>query len=778
MSANGLGNRSICLRFLVIARSIRPILLVLILIPGLACSESTSPTSPETKPVNRLQGTFVRFVEQVHPEETWRETKGRAGSEYRNVFQSPLTGDRRLSNGWPEDGLRVGDLFEAEKLDESIEGIALVFQAGTNRGYGLLTSEDAARAGHWKDVEVIPPNDMSASTVVDDTQDIGHVTARAFGSVAPIEFPDTSIPNGATLSLGIALAPAMTSTPQSATFSVAVNNGTSEARVFESTIIEGIDFASNKWQDHRIDLSQFAGESVTLSFRADGAPGSSVSPLWGNPTLHGAPTDDVPLQPNVILISLDTLRADHLGTYGYERDTSPNLDRIAKSAHVFERCIAPSSWTTPSHASVFTGLNPVVHGAGALAGYRLQKNFTTIAEIARKNGYVTGAYTDGVAIGGQLGFYQGFDRYSNGTTKYAQPAPPGEAGKTFDEATRWLNEFGDLPFMLFVHTYEIHWPYHPPKGFENRFTSTPVDPVDYARLGLFKLFDLTEDAPERQILEDLYDGGIAYTDTVVGQFFEYLDRSGLLENTVVIIFSDHGEEFWEHDAASHGFNLYDDVLHVPLIIHIPGDDDIGTRIQTPVALEDVFQTVADLIGVDVPETVTSQSLIPLMRNQSDSAYQRDLIVSQLAQAPLEMLMLAAEANQEKYITYSIITHETSPIHDMSIPSKQFRGGEKELQLIDHLLKGNQDLWNAASPEIKEAIVESANEQLYRLVDDPGEQDSVADRDAKAVQYFRSALKRYLANALDTSDSMHLVVEQAPLSDEEIAELGALGYVAE
>ena len=334
-------------------------------------------------------------------------------------------------------------------------------------------------------------------------------------------------------------------------------------------------------------------------------------------------------QRNVILISLDTLRADHLGTYGYTRNTSPNLDRLAENGLVFEQAMSASHWTLPSHAAMLTGKDPVALGVLDSAD-TLSSRFETLAEEFDAAGWHTAAFVGSSPnsyIGARRGFDQGFDLYEHlpvphrgldahlllGLSKlwYKQVEHAiGAATHQVDLVGRWLESRPDAPFFLFLHLFDVHsdahhLPYEAPGEYEGRFISDPsLDFTGCHPSGLcasellmaYATGDLeARPAPnEIQRMIDLYDGGIAYTDAEIGRLLEALDRHGLREDTVVAITSDHGEAFWEHGVPLHR-DLHRENLHVPLILEGPGVPAI--RSGTVVQNLDVGPTLIELAGL-------------------------------------------------------------------------------------------------------------------------------------------------------------------------------------
>lgn len=288
---------------------------------------------------------------------------------------------------------------------------------------------------------------------------------------------------------------------------------------------------------------------------------------------------------NVVLVSVDTLRADHVGAYGYARPTTPEIDRVAERAVVFENAIAQSSWTRPAHMSIFTGLHPREHGYLALADrLRLPEKVPTLASVLRERGYATGAFAGGMNVGKVYGFDRGFDVYrSNGK----------DFRDNYEEARFWLGERGGERFFLFFHGYDAHTPYS-------------SDPADREALGLAR-DDLAknlrktcreEGGPERILpFVDSYDAAIHRADRYVGKLLGELSRLGIAERTVVIVTSDHGEEFLEHGGCFHIATLYREVLHVPLVVAAPGLAPRRVARLVPASVG-IAPTVMDLLGID------------------------------------------------------------------------------------------------------------------------------------------------------------------------------------
>jgi arylsulfatase A-like enzyme len=265
----------------------------------------------------------------------------------------------------------------------------------------------------------------------------------------------------------------------------------------------------------------------------------------------------------VVLISLDTLRADHLGAYGYSRNTSPSIDAFARESFVFDRTLAPAPNTPPSQMSMMTSLYPGRHGFTG-NNDALAPEIETLAQRLRKAGLQTAGFVDGGFLSAEFGFARGFDVYDDEGGGLAEILP---------RAIRWLDTHDEDPFFLFLHTYDIHAPYISPAPFDGMFHETPYDgDVIPTSQRLAKLF-MDPSALTPEILRhfvDSYDEGIRYADSKMGDLIRYLDQRGRLEDTLVIITSDHGEEFGEHGSVIHWQLYYQPNLRVPLIVRPPG----------------------------------------------------------------------------------------------------------------------------------------------------------------------------------------------------------------
>jgi arylsulfatase A-like enzyme len=309
--------------------------------------------------------------------------------------------------------------------------------------------------------------------------------------------------------------------------------------------------------------------------------------------------------PNLLLISIDTLRADHLSLDGYPRPTTPRLDRFAADALVFDRSYASSTWTLPSHGSMLTGLLPDQHGLRHLPD-RLSPEVPTLAGMLRDAGYRTAGITDGGFLGPQWGFASGFDSYE---VSPGQPWEPKDVAPIAAKARRWLEAGPERPFFLFVHTYEVHQPYRNVEGFADPFLEPGIEGRYTEVANVFARPPPTDEQLPRVIA--LYDGGVHRADHYIGGLLEWMGEAGLLDDTAVVVTSDHGEEFREHGHLEHAVgSVFDENLRVPLIVRPPGGtgETAPRRIATPVTGLDVTPTLLALAGLPPPPGAAGRSL--------------------------------------------------------------------------------------------------------------------------------------------------------------------------
>lgn len=379
------------------------------------------------------------------------------------------------------------------------------------------------------------------------------------------------------------------------------------------------------WSDATVDLGAWAGRKVSLVIHATPEdPDRAVAdlPLVANPTLAGA---TVPSRnPNVILVSIDTLRADRLSLNGYERQTTPHLDRWARTHAVnFRHAVVSSTWTLPSHVTMLTGIDAIRHGVDYLRP--IPSELDLLAEVLRRNGYSTAATTGPFWVSPSFGFSQGFDIFRR---------DPHEAEEKLDLETSmawiedWLHDEPAEPFFLFLHTFDVHNPYHPREPWFTTFAGSDAripggainlrpdhdGPGHTARwllnwwpTGDFQQISLPD--PVKPHVDAYYDSGVAHTDLAMGRLLKLLDQLELTPNTVVVVTSDHGEALGESELAGHSY-LTEDNLLVPLLIAYPASFQGGREVDAQVRSADLVPTILELAGIEPPEGLDGVSLLP------------------------------------------------------------------------------------------------------------------------------------------------------------------------
>ncbi|HOO77034.1 MAG TPA: tetratricopeptide repeat protein [bacterium] len=352
-----------------------------------------------------------------------------------------------------------------------------------------------------------------------------------------------------------------------------------------------------------------------------GALGAVTAPICrsGKP----APSD----RPPIILFSIDTLRADHLGCYGYSRKTSPFIDEFAREAVLFANAYSQAPITAPAHMSIFTALAPPVHGVNNISPegvkHVLNEKITTMPQILRANGYITAGLHGRGQIAGEMGFARGFDEYSPAFNAWENSgALPERLGTITGRIREWIQESrnNERPLFLFLHHYLCHDPYvKGPREFRARFlqgeaqSRAPGGVPDADEF--WKNVDLN-DPRQRELIVSLYDGGVYYSDYVFKQVIDTLKTNNLYDDSLIVLLSDHGEEFNEHGGKTHG-RLWIEHVHVPLIVKFPKGRFAGSVVADPIRTMDVMPTVLDLLRIPVAEAIQGTSFLPLLTKRGN-----------------------------------------------------------------------------------------------------------------------------------------------------------------
>ncbi|MBL8860369.1 MAG: sulfatase [Planctomycetes bacterium] len=378
------------------------------------------------------------------------------------------------------------------------------------------------------------------------------------------------------------------------------------------------------WTDLAVAAGSAAGGGqLTLTSRWVGAPppgAERARAAFEIPRRARARPDPAVGAPNVLVVTIDTLRADRLGCQGYERPTSPRIDALAAAGARFREAYSSAPWTLPAYGSLFTGRLPGEHRAGVVterdALFALERDapaktttevlradLPTLAEGFAAAGWSTAMFHNNPYLSRAAGVERGFDRY----VRYESNARNG-----VDLALAWTAERQGTPWFLVLHLMDPHFPYAPPAPFDERFAGVSVDGLPAWPPNLAELRAGRPAEEVARLSSDLYDGEIAFTDEQVGRLLDGLAARGELTNTIVVIHSDHGEEFWEHGGADHGHAQHEELLRVPLVLVWPGQVPAGRVVAPRVRALDLFATLLDLAGLPIPAGVEARTLRPLL----------------------------------------------------------------------------------------------------------------------------------------------------------------------
>jgi arylsulfatase A-like enzyme/Flp pilus assembly protein TadD len=418
---------------------------------------------------------------------------------------------------------------------------------------------------------------------------------------------------------------------------------------------------------------------------------------------------------HIVLISMDTTRADYLSCYGYQHKTTPNIDAVAAEAVRFEQAIAPIPLTLPSHSTMLTGTIPPYHGIHDNLNYMLADSNLTLAEMLKASGYTTGGIISSYVLEDGFGLGQGFDTYDDEFDEIDnQLGAERRGGEVSAHAIKWLDENRDEDFFLFLHYYDPHSPYDPPEPYRGLFGSIAAAEA----IGLTDNTSLTADTDEKKkVFKLTYAEELAYTDHCIGQVINKLKSLDLYDSTLLIITGDHGEAFGEREEMGHGYYIYQESIHVPLIVKLPGQQTAKT-VSGAVGLIDITPTVCSLLGIEAPQYIQGRDLSGALfdeplEDDDRYIYSESLLATKYKASPL----LAVTGNRFKYI-------------------------------------------------------QTARPELYDLIDDPGETHNLVDAQSQRARILQDVLGVMLEESLaaGTPDSA------LELDEESLKKLQSLGYV--
>jgi len=420
--------------------------------------------------------------------------------------------------------------------------------------------------------------------------------------------------------------------------------------------------------------------------------------------------------PNIILISIDALRADHLSCYGYHRNTSPNIDQLAREGVLFKNCFSQATWTLPSHASIFLSQYVWRHKLDDKKK-RMGNSNVTVAEILKDRNYTTWAFVGGGFVSAKYGFSRGFEIYEDKI-----PGRPGryEISSYINKLLSWLESIKSRKFFLFIHTCDVHGPYNPPSPYFHLYMKSHYERIKTPKgIQLEKLNTLELTSEEIKYIMAVYDGCINYVDDRLGELFEKLTHLGIDDNTIIIVTADHGEAFGEHGKLGHHGKPYIEELQVPLIMKGPGIP--RNRIYENWAQHiDIIPTILEILNIPQRKELQGRSLLPLMNNC-------DL--------------------EEGFKTYSFGQDKDKPQcpFSMSLRTKEWT----------YIM--NQD----------------GPDELYDRINDPKEQDNVIEKRPMIAQKLKEELEDFIAL---TGEGKPRVAEEAHIDEELKEQLKSLGYL--
>jgi arylsulfatase A-like enzyme len=470
----------------------------------------------------------------------------------------------------------------------------------------------------------------------------------------------------------------------------------------------------------RVDvaLGELAGGFARLDLRAVGGPLTVYRPAVV--TLDGRAPASLRRPRHVLVYLIDTLRADRLRPYAPDtRVRTPGFDRFARAASTFAHARSQENWTKPSVATLLSSLMPWEHTAFSDASV-VPPSVRLLPEMLHERGWATAAFVANGYVSRRFGFRRGWDTWRN----YIREGRRTRGEVLAADVLEWLDERpADQPFFLYVHAIDPHVPYRAPDRYVQMYDPEPYrGPVDFSRdptlLEHIKTGRLRLGARDRERLEALYDGEVSYQDAQLGAILDGLARRGLADDTMVVITADHGEELFDHGSVGHGHSLYEELVHVPLAVRIPGLANAPRRVEGAVGLVDVVPTVLDALGEPVPEELSGRSLLPMLRGHGEGA---------------------------------------PPVS----------------------VAGFMEHWRSVSVGRYKLIARSRGRYaLYDLEADPGEQHDLSDERPLTLAYLRGLLGLRLAEARGSTHRPRRRhrASRATIDEELEAQLRALGYV--
>jgi arylsulfatase A-like enzyme len=430
--------------------------------------------------------------------------------------------------------------------------------------------------------------------------------------------------------------------------------------------------------------------------------------------------------PNVLILVIDALRPDHLGCYGYELPTSPTIDALARRGVLFTDATSLSSYTRAAVPSIFASVHPGAHGTlnQGKEVEKLSDEYKTLAETLKERGYVTAAFAPNPSLNRAFNFNQGFDLYDDDFQIGVRGAQDFETASKINERTlAWLRANREKSFFAYLHYRDVHAPYVPPPPYDRMFDRPrrPLSDFEYKS----QPPDLRRPHRYRDLdsYVERYDGEIRYTDDHLARFLETLSKEGFLDDTVIFLTADHGESFLEHRSWTHGTGLYEELTRVPLLLVLPGEKHKGRRVTAPVQTTDIYPSVLELLGVEIPSQLQGRSLFDAIEGKADPK---------------------------------------RPVFSEALVSKRHRPwGFGELVAVRS--GGWKLIYNRWS----------RSGELYHLAQDPGETQDLVDRQPERA---RDLLRMIAAQDRENAKRSHRVKGTEELPEDVVEGLKSLGYV--
>ena len=530
---------------------------------------------------------------------------------------------RMIAEGGNEIKVKLGGDEMRQKLAPAMEWQVYQFNipvvpSGYIRPLAIMPTDDLFAAVAFDFIELVPrkeslgaPAGVTMIAKLDEYRNT--LFARSPASIAY----DVPVPaSGPVLHFGLGIA-------SKAVVTFRILAGPAKAEIFSRPVTD-----AERWEDAEVDLSAYAGTTAHLTLESVSSSPAAVG-FWTNPVVTSR---TLPRRPNVLLYVICTLRPDHTSLYGYQRETTPYLKQLGASSVVFDDAVAQAPWTKASVPSILTSLQAYAHGL-VNESDTIPGGAITMAEQLRAAGYVTASIVANPFAGRASGLERGFDYVMEYPVVQRQRTDSVDRGTDSAAINRavmpWLERHRDEPLFLFVLSTDPHAPYRPPAEFEKQFANpaeTDQFNRNYSKLRDIRAYGggatvnrneirakgIDPDAFMKRAV-DRYDGEVAHNDHSIEVLTGKLKDLGVLDNTLVVVASDHGEEFWEHGLGAHGHSLYAELIHVVLLMWNPKLIPHGARIPDTVQLIDILPTVLDLLGVKAADGIEGRSLTPLLK---------------------------------------------------------------------------------------------------------------------------------------------------------------------